>query len=90
MARRKEVVPSYLLHKSTGQARVRINGRDMYLGPYGSEESRIRYGELIAKHAAGLPIDPVAGSHDVGAPPDADPGTVSAIVAYFVAGTKPA
>ena len=63
MARRKEVVPSYLLHKPTGQARVRINGRDIYLGEYGSEESRIRYGELIARHASGLPIiDPVSRS----------------------------
>jgi len=39
--------PSYLLHKSTGQARVRINGQDHYLGTYGSPESRARYAELV-------------------------------------------
>ena len=41
--------PGYLLHKPTGQARVRIDGRDHYLGPYGSPESRERYEDLIAE-----------------------------------------
>lgn len=41
--------PSYLLHKSTGQARVRIGGKDHYLGEYGSPESRNRYDDLIAE-----------------------------------------
>lgn len=60
-------IPGYLLHKATGQARVRISGTDHYLGPYGSEESRRRYGELIAQHAAGLIVDPYdAGDEDTG------------------------
>lgn len=62
MARRPNVFPSYLLHKQSGQARVRINGRDFLLGEYGSEASRIAYGELIAKFAGGVPIDPIANS----------------------------
>lgn len=41
--------PSYLLHRHTGQARVRINGRDHYLGKYGLPESRDRYDDLIAE-----------------------------------------
>lgn len=41
--------PGYLLHKPTGQARVRIDGKDHYLGPYGSPESRERYDDLIAE-----------------------------------------
>lgn len=57
MARKKNVLPSYLLHKSSGQARVRIQGRDFLLGAYGSEESRARYGELVAKFASGIPVD---------------------------------
>lgn len=48
MPRPKSLIPAYLLHKPTGQARVRINGKDFYLGPYGSDESRRKYGELIA------------------------------------------
>ena len=56
----KKKLPSYLLHKPTGQARVRISGRDHYLGEYGSDKSRIRYGQLIAKLAGGQSIDPIA------------------------------
>jgi len=63
MARKPNVFPSYLLHKPTGQARVRIAGRDHYLGEYGSDESRIRYGELVSKLAGGIPIDPIADSN---------------------------
>ncbi len=62
MARKANVFPSYLLHQPTGQARVRINGKDRYLGEYGSEASRILYGELVAKHAGGIQIDPFSKS----------------------------
>ena len=62
MARKPNVFPSYLLHKPTGQARVRIDGKDHYLGPYGSDESRIAYGKLIAQIGSGIPIDPIADS----------------------------
>ncbi len=41
--------PTYLLHRPTGQARCRINGKDHYLGTYGSPESRERYEQLIAE-----------------------------------------
>ena len=41
--------PAYQLHKATGQAKVRIDGRDFYLGLYGSPESRERYDELVAE-----------------------------------------
>lgn len=41
--------PSYQLHKATGQGKVRIDGRDHYLGTYGTPESRERYDDLIAE-----------------------------------------
>ncbi|WLD13130.1 site-specific integrase [Planctellipticum variicoloris] len=41
--------PAYTLHRPTGQARVRIGGKDHYLGEYGSPESRDRYDDLIAE-----------------------------------------
>jgi len=41
--------PMYTLHKPTGQARVRIDGRDFYLGEHGSQESRDCYDELISE-----------------------------------------
>lgn len=45
MSRKRK--PSYLFHKPSGQARVRIEGKDHYLGAYDSTESRLRYDELI-------------------------------------------
>ena len=50
-------IPSYLLHKPSGQARVRIEGKDYYLGPFGSVESRKLYGDIIAKHANGQSVN---------------------------------
>jgi hypothetical protein len=40
------------LHKPTGQARVVLDGRTYYLGKYGTDESRQRYQQLIARWAA--------------------------------------
>ncbi|MBN9523571.1 tyrosine-type recombinase/integrase [bacterium] len=51
MARRRQSVPSYLLHKPTGQARVRINGTDIYLGRYDSPESRAEYARIVTELA---------------------------------------
>jgi hypothetical protein len=52
MPRRSNPVPSYRLHKSSGQARVLIGGQHIYLGAYGSEASRQRYARLLAKQTA--------------------------------------
>jgi len=52
MPRRSNPVPSYRLHKSSGQARVLIGGQHIYLGVYGSEVSRQRYARLLAKQTA--------------------------------------
>jgi len=51
-------VPTYGHHKPTGQARCYVNGKSIYLGKYGSEESRILYGEIVAKFVSGRPVDP--------------------------------
>lgn len=39
--------PTYTLHASTGQARVRIEGKDHYLGAHDSPESIARFDRLI-------------------------------------------
>jgi hypothetical protein len=44
-------VPSYRLHKPTGQAVATVNGRDFYLGRHGSAASRQEYKRLIAEWA---------------------------------------
>lgn len=42
-------LPSYRLHKPSGQAVVTLDGRDLYLGPHGSPESREEYDRAIAE-----------------------------------------
>ena len=39
---RPRKIPSYRLHKPTGQAVVRLDGRDYYLGRHGSDSSHGR------------------------------------------------
>ena len=41
--------PSYRLHKASSQAIVTLNGEDVYLGPYGSKESRQKYDRAVAE-----------------------------------------
>ncbi len=79
MPRQKSAIPSYLLHKPTGQARVRICGRDHYLGAYGTEESRRRYGELVSQSSNGLPVDPVAAA----GPQDSGPSVAELVLTYL-------
>ena len=49
---RKVRIPSYRLHKPSGQAVVTIRGKDCYLGQYGSGPSRAEYDRLIAEYLA--------------------------------------
>ena len=53
MPRKPNSVPAYCLHRHSGKAIVRIAGRDHYLGPYGSPESRAEYDRVIAEWLAG-------------------------------------
>jgi len=41
--------PKYSKHKASGQAVVHLNGRDRYLGRYGSKESRACYQRLLSE-----------------------------------------
>jgi integrase len=68
---RPQRVPSYTLHKPTGQARVILGGRHLYLGPFGSPASREKYAQLIAEHyrPGAAPLPPAArAAGDVGYP----------------------
>ena len=52
MPKLRNKLPSYCRHKASGQAVVTLNGRDHYLGEYGTPESRARYEQLIAEWVA--------------------------------------
>ena len=52
MSQKKRRVPSYCLHKRSGRAVVRLNGKDHYLGEYGSTESHDNYQRLITQYLA--------------------------------------
>ncbi|NNJ26479.1 tyrosine-type recombinase/integrase [Alienimonas chondri] len=49
MPRRSAKPPSYRLHKPSGQARVILAGEHIYLGKYGTPESKEAYARLIAE-----------------------------------------
>lgn len=61
MRRSSNRLPQIVHHKASGQARVRINGRDHYLGKFGTPESVENYARVLAEHSRGgavAPIDP--------------------------------
>jgi integrase len=45
-------LPSYRLHKATGQAVVVLDKRSIYLGVFGTPESRAKYDRVIARYLA--------------------------------------
>jgi integrase len=45
-------IPSYRLHKASGQAVVVLDGRSFYLGKYGTEASRTEYQRLVEEWLA--------------------------------------
>ena len=48
----KKSIPSYRLHKPTGQAICVLSGKMFYLGKHKSKESRAKYNELVAEYLA--------------------------------------
>lgn len=52
MAKPSARVPKYCHHKASGQAVVRLDGRDHYLGEFGSPESHERYQRRVAEWIA--------------------------------------
>jgi len=52
MPRLKKKIPSYRLHKPSGQAIVTLGGKDFYLGSHGSQVSQSEYDRLIAEWPA--------------------------------------
>lgn len=75
MPRPKNAVPSYRHHKPSGRARCTIGGRDVWLGPWNSPESKERYARLVADldaHGSPAPL------------PNAAPLSVAALAAAYL------
>jgi integrase len=49
MSRPRKWPPTIQLHKPSGQARCRIDGRDVYLGRHGSPEAAAEYARVVAE-----------------------------------------
>ena len=56
-------IPSYRLHKASGQAVVVIRGDSHYLGQFDTPESRERYERLICEYKAKLHQESVSGRY---------------------------
>ena len=61
-SQRQRRIPKYSHHKAKNLARVRIDGKDIYLGKYDSPESHKRYREVIANWLAGNLEKPAKGN----------------------------
>jgi integrase len=61
-------LPKYCLHRNSGQAYVSLGGKSIYLGKYGTEESRVKYNETVGRWVAnGRKIqEVVSGSPTIG------------------------
>ena len=49
MPRLPQAVPKYQKHRASGQAVVRLNGQDFYLGPHGTKPSKLEYDRVISR-----------------------------------------
>jgi integrase len=79
MSARPRKIPSYRLHKPTGQAVVRLDGHDRYLGKHDSPESREKYRRVVAEWLATSLPAPVP----AGAIPAPSPSVAEVILAFW-------
>lgn len=62
MPRPKSLVPKLCVHRSTNRACVYIDRQVVYLGPAGSEESRLAYAAVISRLTTGDSLAEIAKS----------------------------
>lgn len=61
MPRLTKALPKYRKHRASGQAVVTISGRDVYLGPHGTQVSKREYDRVVSEWlATGRPSHPPA------------------------------
>lgn len=72
-------VPQLQHHRATGQARVKIAGRDYYCGRWGSKDSIAKYHRLLAEYFNSHGAPPVLEGRPVAAPPTPHVETVETV-----------
>ncbi len=80
MPRPKNLTPSYLCHKRSGQAFVVIDGKQISLGRHDSPESRQKYDQIVAQWLANGRKSPAAKQPEKA---DNRPTLASLILAYW-------
>ena len=63
-------IPSLRQHKPSGQAVVSLGGKDVYLGPYGSPESKRKYQQVVGEWMAKRPTAARSRARDQARPDD--------------------
>jgi integrase len=76
-------VPSYRLHKATGQAFVQVKSRRFYLGRHGTEDSQERYRRFVAELMASPSTDAALRSGASCGGPGASPEVAEIALAYW-------
>jgi hypothetical protein len=71
-------VPSYRLHKASGQAVVVLGGRSHYLGKFGTADSKAEYQRLTGEWLANSYRIPAAGAESEGLKPPGPSGWLGA------------
>lgn len=77
-------VPAYSLHKARGLACCKINGRRIYLGKYGSPESREAYAKIVADVLSGQPVEKPAPAQQAGGEPGPPSMSVRALADRYL------
>jgi integrase len=78
-------IPSYRLHKPSGQAIIVIRGKTIYLGHHGSLESKAEYNRVLAEWLAqGTSGPPSRGGASSGSEPGADLTVSELILEYWI------
>jgi len=86
MARPKSLKPAYCLHKPSRRAFVKINGKRVYLGPHGSQESRDEYDRIVGEWIARGRQSPQASGNGVS--PTAPITVVEVAAAFWTASER--
>lgn len=83
MSTRRSTTPKLCLHKATGQAFVRLNGKPRYLGKYGTPAAQRAYASLLKHLAEQAEQQDAAEEQEVFIPPKAEDLTVCELLAAY-------